>query len=428
MKRLTSSLTLLCFLILPPAYSADIVVALSPWNQADTTKAQAKTVLQFLTQLEPGHTVILMDGYRLSTIGEFTIPENPAYRGAKARLAVNRKAVAALFKFAGHATPPGAPGQPTVVGALRLPQLLHHIAENIATGDTLDVMLLGSPLYDDPKESAFSMAQGAFPSDGHLFAGRDKTPFGASDNAELFKTLRVHIGYDAESGFRDDRHRHFVKRFWTLYTERLGGKLVTFTGDLPSVLRGVQNHAEPLAHQYEPVQTDKLEMIRIVPAKVKKSVFERDLTDAPLPASSLRRAKNVEIGISWDCQSCDLDLYARPFPGTQLLYYAKPTSREGQYWKDHKRSPRPTGGYEIIAFSVPLDLQALKIAVNFYNGNAPHGVDGELRLSVDGRTYARNFHIKAKGGNSGRDINQAINDSKNTAHSLAIDPLLLIAK
>lgn len=422
MKRLIVSLVVLCTLITPAARAADMVVAMSPWNTVDAARAEAKQILQFLTLLEPGSSVLLVDGYRLSTIGEFDIPASPAYGSAKARLAVNRKAVAALLKFAGNATPPGAPGQPRLTGALRLPQLLSHIAENIATGGALDVVLLGSPLYED-ETLAFSMAEGYFPGDGHLFAGRDKTPFGAAGTDGLLKGVRVHIGFDAENGFRDDRHRYFVKRFWTLYIERQGGELVTYTVDMPSLFRRVQGHAQAPAHDYEPVETDKLEMIRIAPPKVNKSVFERELSHAPIPADTLRRAENVEIGISWDCDACDLDLYARPFPGAQLLYYAKPVSPEGQYWKDHQRSPRATGGYEIIAFSTPLDLRVLKVAVNFYKGNAPHGVNGEFRLSIDGQTYAKNFRIDSPTGNSGHDITQVIDAGKTTEYSRYINLL-----
>lgn len=61
-------------------------------------------------------------------------------------------------------------------------------------------------------------------------------------------------------------------------------------------------------------------------------------------------------------------------------------------------------GLETISFSAPIDLNKLLVAVNFYSGSAQNGVSGEVRLSVDGRTYAKGFEIDADGGNRAAEL------------------------
>jgi len=141
----------------------------------------------------------------------------------------------------------------------------------------------------------------------------------------------------------------------------------------------------------------------------------------------LRRAAHVEIGLSWDCLACDLDLYARPFPGAPVLYFNHTVSPQGRYWKDFLRSPRGTNGRESIEFDVPLDLRVLQIAVNFYQGQAPQGVKGELRLAVEGQTYAASFHIEAEKGNKGAGLTEAM-ETGHSAHAqtLLFNPHLIV--
>ena len=136
-------------------------------------------------------------------------------------------------------------------------------------------------------------------------------------------------------------------------------------------------------------------------------------------------ANNVEIGISWKCQ-CDLDLYSRPIPNAQVLYFGETSSEFGQYWKDYREAPNAANGFETILFKVPLDLRVLLIAINFYDGDAPQGVSGEIRLSVDGQVYASAFQIKAAKGNQGKDIVTTVNSGRSTAHSILIDPLHIV--
>jgi len=374
-----------------PAQSRELVIALSPFLPQAEAKVQATKVMQYLTQLELGDEATLLDGYHLSTLGTFKIPNNASYNNPKAKLAINRTAIGALMRFVKNS----AVTAQATKNAVRLPQLLRHIAESYSPEKPMDVIVLGSPFYDDLREPDFSMREGRIPSDGHLLSSRRKTPFGTKDNPELLNNLRVHIGFNDENNLQSDKHRFYIERFWTLYIEQQKGKLITLTGDLTTLFHRVKNGAKPLKHHYVLEQSTKLEMIRLRPQKNRQPIYKRPLSKLPLTPQVLRRAEAIEIGLSWDCEACDLDLYVQPLPNADIIYFNQPTSKEGRYWKDFRTSPHASHGYESIAFDLPLDLQAVQIAVNFYDGDAPKGVSSELRLSVQGKTYAKRFHIQA---------------------------------
>ncbi|GJL75956.1 hypothetical protein [Nitrosomonas sp.] len=430
MKTNTFLLCITLFVWLAAAQAAsarNMVVAVSPYYPPDEARRHSIALLKQLTELNQGSRVTLIDGYNLSIIGEFTIPDNPAYNNPKARLGVNREAVAALKRFADRAVMPGSEGHPAVAGAVRLPQLLRYVANNFNHDGRLNVIVLGSPFYDDPKEPAFSMTNGRFPSDGHLFASQGKTPFGAAGQSGLLKNITLHIGYGSDRIMQGDRHGYFVKRFWTLYMEALGGKLGGFVADVPTLFRRVSLDGAPPAHDFRPVKSNKLEMIILNPVENRQSIFERPVSKTVLPQAQVVRAERVQIGISWACALCDLDLYAQAMPGAPVLYFGRTVTTHGRYWKDYRNSPQPTNGFETIGFDVPLDLRTLTIAVNFYEGEAPQGISGEVRLSVDGHTYASTFHISATTGNKGRSVLEAMESgSANQPQSIIINPLRVL--
>lgn len=429
MNKITLSFFVLfmALVAVPAAIARDLVVAISPYYSQDDAKRHFLQLLQQLTQLEQGSRVTLVDGFHLSIIGEFNIPDNIAYSNPKARLGLNRNAVAALKRFADKSVAPGSEGHPSVAGAVRLPQLLRYAAEHFSHTKQLDVVVLGSPFFDDPKEPAFSMAGGRFPSDGHLFVTPGKSPFGTEGQGQLLKNVHVHIGYGSDNIMQGDRHRYFVQRFWTLYVERLGGKLSSFVADVPTLFRGLAQKNSPPAHDFKPVRSDKLEMILLRPQENKQSIFERPVSKVALPQAQLRRAENVQVGISWQCALCDLDLYARAMPGAPVLYFGNIATKHGYYWKDYRNSPQPTNDFETISFDIPLDLRTLLIAINFYEGEAPKGVSGEIRIAVDDQTYAAPFHIPATRGNGGHDMARVLeNDKTSGQHSVIVDALRIV--
>lgn len=410
------------------AEARDLVFALSPYQAQDVTTAQSKAILQFLTQGEAGDKAIFLDGVRLQTIGVFTVPEGKAYTTPKARLAFNSKLVGALMQFS-KKSKHDSNTAPSVAGALRLPQLLRYVAENYVTTGGVELVVIGSPLYDDPAEAPFSMAGGLIPSDGHLNASRAQTPFGAADTPNALQNVRVHWAYPDESQMPTDQHHYWIQRFWVLYLEKQGGTLASFAGDLPTVLQRVKTNAPPLKHTYKASTSEtKLELIRLRRDTSKTSIYERPLSLQPLPHDVLRHAQHVEIGVRWDCD-CDIDLYAQGAPKGALIYFGNSDTADGSHMKDFVQSMRGVNSFETIEFKIPIDLQRLRMGINLYRGNSAQGVHGEVRIAVDGQTYATNFQIKATFGNSGKGVKEAFDIGKATTdQTIFINPLVLIAK
>lgn len=409
------------------AQPRELAVAISPYQDAAELNEQARSVFDELTTLARGDRAVLLDGYSLATLGQFNIPENKLYDSPKARAKVNRTAVAALLNFTRSPKAVGADGAPTVQGAIRLPQLLRKLASNLAEGKTLDVLVIGSALYADPADSAFSMADGLIPGDGYLQRPRTLTPFGAAGMVDALSGLRVHLVHS--DPVRSNRHALAVERFWTLYIEAQGGQLVTYGNDLGDAWARAKNGARAPAHGFTASDTSKLEMIRFKPIEIKRSIYEREISTQGLSRSEARRAENVMVGITWQaegCKGCDLDLYAQALPGAAVLSYKATKNPEGEYWKDYRNSPETVNGQETIAFAVPLDLRSLKLAVNFFSGSAPQGASGEVRLAVGEKTYAYGFHIPAVSGNGGRDVEAVMDAGISSKHTLLIDPLAVV--
>lgn len=408
------------------ANAKNLVVVLSPYQSPQAAQAQVKTVLQFLTALPPAGSAKLMDGDSLQTIADFRVPENPAYNGVKARLKVNGQAVASLLAFAKRAHAPLSDTAPRVVQAVNLPQVLRHIAQNLPHDAPLDVVVLGSPLYDAAQEPEFSMAEGLVPADGHLQTTRSKTPFGV-DDAHALQAIRLHLAYADEGVFMTDQHRYVVERFWSLFLSVQGGALVSFTADLPSLFERVQSGAPAPQHHFELEQTDKLDMLRLRRAKLSQSLYERPLSRLFLPKSQIGQADHVEIGINWDCARCDLDLYARPFPGAEVLYFGRNQTPQGEHVKDFMSAPQGQNSYETVFFTTPVDLNALDIVVNFYQGSAPAGVHGTLRLSANGQTYAQAFTLAATTGNRAQGVETTFNTGlADNRQTVVIDPAPIV--
>lgn len=429
MKKVTLvvSFVLALFGISGQASARDMAIGFSPHLEAGVAEVQINAVLKFLAEtLEPGDRCILFDAYHVQTIGTFTVPDKAVYRQPKAKIQANRQAVGAMIQFARAAKKPQGESEPSVVGAIRLPQALRFIGQDYPVIQDADVILLGSPIYDDPKEQAFTMRLNHVPGDGHLTKARSATPYGIKGQESLLAKRRVHLGFPDDRWKQDDHHSYFVQRFWTLFVEGQGGQLSSFTHDLPTLFQRVKSNVPSAKHDYKIEPTDKLEMILMRPPTVKQqiSIYERPLTTTPLPPSVLRQASRVEVGITWECGGCDLDLYGQREPGATTIWFLSTQNKDGQYFRDFRTSPRSANGYETLAFHVPVDLNQLLLAVNFYNGSSPGGVKGEVRISLNGQTYAMPFHVLAQEGNGGvgRQETLIARRAMNAAW-LVIDPL-----
>jgi len=413
-----------------PVEAREFMVGLSPFQKPSAAKQQIKSVIGFLVEiLEPGDRAWLFDAYHQTSLGQFAVPNKSIYANPKAKLGANRQAVANLLKFAKEAREPKGRDQPSLMGAVRLPQFLRFIGENYPTTTEMDVIVLGNPLFSDPSDKPFSMAQFSIPGDGHFSHDRRDTPFGLKGQRSLLTKRRVHLGFPDESWKRDDHHGFYVQRFWALFIEQQGGVLATFTHDIGTLYQRIKTRAPVPKHSYELEKTDKLEMILLRSREVKHhtSLFERPLSTTPVTPGWETQLNNLSIAITWDDPQSDLDLYVQHGSHTKPLYYLNTETAEGKYYKDFMNSPRATNGYETVSFFQPVNVNELIVAINFFGGLAQESVTGEVRISLDGQTFARKFEIKAKKGNHGKGREETLARRKPANPQwIVIDPLSVV--
>lgn len=416
MRLIAIVLTILLFSSI--AHARDFVIALTPNQSPDHALKQVQNSLRFVTALEGSDRVTFLDSSNLTTLAIFTVPEGKNYTHLKARLTYNKNAVSALFRFAKLAN-----GNTNTV---RLPQLLRMVGERFSPSEPLEVLVFGSPFYDDPKDADYSMAGGLVPSDAHILASRKDTPYGTKENKDTLSNIRLHLIFESEDVFRSDQHRYFIKRFWALYLKTQGGAVSTFTADHSAAFQRMRDGATTPTFPYKLDDSSKLEMIRLRFTKPETSIYERPISTKPLPQQNIKKAHSVQLGLIWDCAKCDLDLLARSNAGAAIIYFGNNETPEGIHIKDFLTSPEQTNGYETIEFKVPIDLRRLQVVVNFYGGITIKPIRGELRLSVDGQTYSAPFTITAKLGNAGSDLNSVFQTGNNTKYSFFIHPLRVI--
>lgn len=395
------------------AYAKDLTVGIP----ASIAEAPLRQVVQStVNQMQPGDHVAYYDAQNIQHICSISLPEKEAYKHPKVKMRVGAPCIKKLIQHIDN---------DQVVHKIKLPQFLRFIGENhIAFDQEHDVIIIGNPLY--LSGDAFDMSGSKVPGDGHLQNSVSHTVFGI-DNPELLKNIRLHIGYPEEFSAHDQHHWH-VKRFWTLFAEKQGGELVSFTGDLSTLLNRVKKNTNAPKHSYELQDTTRLEMIQLAPVKLKetRSIFQRPVEKGNLSPSDIKAARDVQIGITWDCTQCDLDLHVRPHASADVLSFRRTQTEEGRYWKDFRNAP--AHGFETIDLSGVTDLRDVLIAVNFYSGEATSPLTGEIRLAVGNKTYAKAFTINASYGNNGKGGDSIWRNRQSTFPQwIIIDPKLVVS-
>jgi hypothetical protein len=379
--------------------SRQFVVGLSPYLDRSVKDDLFRRVVGFvLEELPLGASLRIYDAFELRTIAEIRVPNTLAFRSGRTRANQFGEPIRRLREFL--AVTNAVPAEVTV-GAVRLPQFLDFLAAEPGRSarDTV-VMLIGSPLYADAKEPGFSMLDGYVPTDGHLAASREETVYGLRERRGTLDGVTLHCGYFGDP-WVSDVHQDKVVRFWRLYLAGQGGRLGAFTGDLATLFRAASSPTDSLpavSVTIDPAQT-KISMVRVTRNPGVADWITRDLSGGGATTAPTHTTGPLKIGIRW-AGGIDLDLYARPRAGAETLFFQHPRSPEGYYFKDHRSSPERE--FEFIEFESPVNVLELDARVNFFEGDAPEGADGEVRIEFDGRIYSGRFSIAGTHGNQGR--------------------------
>jgi hypothetical protein len=380
------------------------VIGISPFLEKDVKDPVFRQIVGFLLEDAPLRSSLwLYDAFHLRTITRVEIPDVSAFRSAKTRANQFRDPIRKLRTFLAAEHPRPDPATLSLDQAVRLPQFLDFVGDNLTGPDhAVVVMVLGSPLYLDDKEPGFSMVDGYYPSDGHLLASREASVFGLKARSHALRDVSVHLGWFGDPWVHE-AHQDKIDRFWTLYLMQQGAQLASFCGDLPTLFNALRDHAptsnpRDRRHQLDPTQS-RIEMLRVTREIGVSDWITRDTLPNVQLQPPTATVGVMKLGIRWK-GDIDLDLYARPTREGETLYFEHVRSPEGYYFKDHRSSPDRE--FEFIEFESPVDVWNVVASVNFYEGRAPGGPKGEVRIEFDGKIFADQFQLTASEGNRGR--------------------------
>jgi hypothetical protein len=399
-------------LILGPfggATAKEFIFGMAP-GIPDTSRASVVNLLvRFVTQdAKPNDSIVVVDAFNNQRITEMKIPAASTAKNEAQRLDYLKSEFAALVRFLRR--------KDQATHSVKIPQFLDYVTSNLRRGtEAFEIVILGNPLYQDAKEQQFSMGPNLVPSDAHLNVDREKSVYGLKDRRGRLLNARVHIGY-WDVDWVSDLHRLRIHRFWSLFISGQGGTLATFDGDLQSAFANSLLPPSPPADVFSLSEViTKLEMLEIRRAR-EAAVVTAILAPLELPAASEATAPLLEkvpiptiVGIKWDCKNCDLDLYAKASPKAEWLNFAQIETSEGRYFKYAGDAAQPIDGVEYVEFNNTINPSDIVIAINFYEGKAPGGPQGIVRISVGNRLYQKPFAIRAEQGNKGLDERSLLN-------------------
>ncbi len=373
------------------------IIGISPMQETTTLEQQKAKILDYaINHVGTGDSLLLMDALNSRIIGEFTVPDKAAYQHPRAKVNINKAFIVKLKQFSVITIPDN-----NVAGALNVPRFMDFLGKNHAPFDDSRIMLIGSPIYVSSASDNVSMKDGYYYKDGAFNAPPSQSVLSLHGRENTVPTT---IHWLIDTSLTDhQRYAHYVTRMWTLYLEGHGAKLASFDADATTVWTRFAADSKAHAHAFTrdmDADTTALENIAPLPqiSVTLPAIYDRALSTTKPDQATLRKAGNVEVAVSWDCEACDLDLYVRH--GAEIIYHNNRQTAHAIYNKNYAPSPDTKHGFEQITFTKPIDLQDVMVGVNWASGESSKGVRGEIRLSIDGATYAKPFTLD-------RDINGA---------------------
>jgi hypothetical protein len=382
--------------------AVDLVVGLSPYLERSVKDDVYRRVVGLLVQdLPGGSSLSIYDACRLTTVTHVVIPTSRAFQNERTRVNQFQEPIRQLRDFLAREAGTNGVETSPVPGTIRMPQFLAFVGEHHARSNhPVTLMVLGNPLYIDPKEPHFSMRDGYFPSDGHLMASKDQSIYGLKGRTNALEGLTVLWGFFGDP-WMHELHHDRIQRFWSLYLQEQSGRLGVFSSDLTTVFKSVLLDRNDL---HPPLFTLDSSQTQVTMWRLTRTVGESDwITRETVPSTAKIPPRSplgrLKIGIRWR-GAIDLDLYARPRPEAEVLFFDHAQSPEGYYYKDHRASPERD--YEFIEFETPVDIRQVEAMVNFYGGEQAAQPTGEVRVEFEGRIYSGTFQLNGLHGNQGR--------------------------
>ena len=388
--------------------------------------------------MKPGDTLQVFNASNLALLGELRMPESA--RTANLQFKAGADLVKGFFDFLKIDNATDIPA--------KIPSLVSSFKEKVRAKDA-KVLIIGTPLYFDDV-TAHDMRKGWL-SDGYFQQQEDVTVFSTLNKEKNLRgcTFRfcTLLGDENYGTKNKGSHKDKVKRFWALYFNQCGGKLVSFQSDIPTGFQTLlKDDLEEFTYSVN--KNDK----RMMLVTSETELSPGDTTKIPVgeginitqvdginnvSTSTNQTISAVGADLSWitaDPQdynkttsntdanksqtttiialTCptggensdqDLDLYVRPkISGDELCFKLEKT-KDGKYTKDFPANSNAKYGFEIVDLISSVEPKNLQIWVNAYSGRPQKAFVGEVRVLSEGKLKVYPVKIDAKSGNEGSD-------------------------
>lgn len=226
--------------------------------------------------------------------------------------------------------------------------------------------------------------------------------FGTSDRETILDGVNVFI-YTTDEG-------SVAERFLTTYICNQSGVINVYTNNIASINVIASKKSVLLKSRFTCQRFDqnKIATAETRKKKVKtEEIFKTVIVKNPPPPVS--NIGYMKVGLRWNYDSCikkqhdcDLDLIIKPSKFEQEVFYKhKESTTYGWYKKLDPKNGR--NSYEVVDLArAPVKIDNVTVYINFFSGQAPQGIDAELRVVFNDQIYYKELHIKASKGNRGK--------------------------
>jgi hypothetical protein len=412
------------------AGASQIVIAISPTLSGETLERVKLDILHHVLENAPSQsTITIMDAWSGDIAVSFEIPKLVVDSTSARRRNLHQPLGALYHWFEG--LPRGA--DPNRKGAVNLPLLVRAIADSSPSS----LLIVGSPVYVDPYRAVHHWHQSGgghegfwFPSDAHFFAPAGVSPWTVQPRLNRLNGATIQWIIPEEISYPKGRYEEMMKRFYTLYLEREGGRLVRFDSLMDQAMTHLDSTSSlPFSYEINPdheriemlpafeqteFQAGEAETVELEPEIRREIRPAPDVTaggwDGTDISNSVMDALTVDtyrgevgIAIGWD-DPVDFDLVVFPGNGADPIYFGNRNTPQGRYFKD-RRTPEDIPFEEVILTAFGADAEAW---VNFHAANAKltEPPSGEYYISVDRVIYTGFFKFGGMRGNLGRSLEQ----------------------
>jgi hypothetical protein len=273
------------------------------------------------------------------------------------------------------------------------------------SANRIEAVYFGSPLVSSPE--AYSM-KNRYPSDDFLFS-KDNGLYSTVGKESSLKNVDVHVVHSPGLSEFSERNRDFhqakIKRFYGLFVQNLGGNLASFSGTSDHLKNVAKVNFQKVNYGAVENSGGKPIVWEVLSPQLERQDTNRQksLWDATIQRNTIapiRQVAPIDIGITWN-KNVDVDIYVMS-PGDKELSYKKTVSEknDGRFLKDIVSLPG-TNGFETVVYDRDVPFRQLRVYINHYSGISREPIDGELRIRIDGVTYAKKFRLPAGQGTGG---------------------------